>query len=178
MTYNKTQNIVKGFTHLNFSKKNLGGFTLVETMIAIAILLIAVVTPISLIGNALHNLYYARDQVVAVNLAQEGIEGVRQKRDSNLLAGVAWGNGLTAGSSYIFDATTLTLSQNADTKIYQNGSGQYFQGLGGTATPFTRAISITDISSTEKEITSVVNWKTGTTPGVITVTEYIYNWLP
>ena len=57
------------------------GFTLVETLIAIAILLIAVVGPISLIGDALHKLYYAKDQMIAINLAQEGIEVVRQRRD-------------------------------------------------------------------------------------------------
>ena len=57
------------------------GFTLMETLVAISILLIAVVAPMSTIGGALSFIYIARDQMIAVNFAQEGIEVVRQKRD-------------------------------------------------------------------------------------------------
>ena len=61
------------------------GFTLLETLVAISILLIAVVGPMSIIGRSLPQSAYARDHAIAVNLAQEGIEAVRQKRDSNML---------------------------------------------------------------------------------------------
>ena len=77
--------IKHGYTYQNFSRKNLGGFTLLETMVAIAILLVAVTGPISIIGDSLHKLYYARDQMVAVNLAQEGIESVRTTAETSML---------------------------------------------------------------------------------------------
>lgn len=157
------------------------GFTLIETMVALTIVLVAVVGPISLIGNSLGDIYYARDQMVAINLAQEGIEVVRQKRDSNLLAGVAWNTGLT-DSSYFVDAgksPPLITCSSCDQKIYLDGStGLYYQGVTGTATQFSRIVT-TSIplggDTHERTITSTVTWNTGNKAGTITATEYLFN---
>jgi Tfp pilus assembly protein PilV len=62
-----------------------GGFTLVETLVAISLLTIAIVAPIALTAQSLSTAYYARDQITAFYLAQEGIEIVRSVRDSNVL---------------------------------------------------------------------------------------------
>lgn len=61
------------------------GFTLVETLVAVAILGTAIVGPFVAIQTALKASYAARDQLVATMLAQEGIEYVRGVRDSNYL---------------------------------------------------------------------------------------------
>lgn len=158
------------------------GFTLVEMMVAITILLIAVVMPISLIGNALHNLYYARDQMVAINLAQEGIEAVRQVRDSNMLgsSSVPGIFSLSSSVSYTVDATSatpLTESVDAQQPVLIEG-GFYKQGGVGTATPFTRLVTITSVGDggTERKVTSTVIWKTGGQTGTITVSEYLFKW--
>jgi prepilin-type N-terminal cleavage/methylation domain-containing protein len=61
------------------------GFTLIETLVAISLLSIAIVAPMSLTSQSLSAAYYARDQITAFNLAQEGLEAVRAIRDGQIL---------------------------------------------------------------------------------------------
>src|SRR3989338_617192 len=74
------------------------GFSLVETIVAIAILTFAMVAPLSLAQRGLNASIYARDQITAFYLAQEAIEYVRNVRDTNNLegfsGGAAWLSGL------------------------------------------------------------------------------------
>src|SRR6202042_2338797 len=67
------------------------GFTLIETMVAIALLMLALIAPMSLAAQSLTAAYFARDQITAFYLAQEGIEIVRSVRDANIIA-IAEGN--------------------------------------------------------------------------------------
>lgn len=60
-------------------------FTLIETLIGLAILSAAIVVPIRLTYKSFLSARYARDQLTAVYLAMEGIEYVRQRRDTNRL---------------------------------------------------------------------------------------------
>ncbi len=62
------------------------GFTLLETLVAVSIVTIAIVAPMSLASQSLTASYYARDQLIASQLAQEAIEVVRHIRDGNILA--------------------------------------------------------------------------------------------
>jgi prepilin-type N-terminal cleavage/methylation domain-containing protein len=61
------------------------GMTLIETLVAITILSVAIVAPMTLTMQSLAAAYYARDQVVSFYLAQEAIESVRSVRDNNIL---------------------------------------------------------------------------------------------
>ncbi|HWO07321.1 MAG TPA: prepilin-type N-terminal cleavage/methylation domain-containing protein [Candidatus Paceibacterota bacterium] len=61
------------------------GMTLVETLVAVSILAVSIVAPMTLTMQSLAAAYYARDQVIASNLAQEAIEAVRAIRDANIL---------------------------------------------------------------------------------------------
>ena len=65
------------------------GFTLIETLVAISLLAVAIVAPMSLTTQSLSSAYYARDQMTAFHLAQEAIESVRSVRDENILANEA-----------------------------------------------------------------------------------------
>lgn len=66
-------------------KKNRGvdqkGFTLVETLVAITILLLVIIGPMTIASNGMRNSYYAGDQTTAVYLAQEAIEHIQKLRD-------------------------------------------------------------------------------------------------
>ena len=78
------------------------GMTLIETLVAISILAVAIVAPMSLTMQSLSAAYYARDQITAFNLAQEAIESVRAVRDGNILS-------LTLNISTICDADGLAM---------------------------------------------------------------------
>ncbi|MFA5996922.1 MAG: type II secretion system protein [Candidatus Paceibacterota bacterium] len=154
-------------------------FTLIETLIAISILLVAVVGPISLIGDATHKLYYSKDQMIAINLAQEGIEAVRQVRDSNMLAVGAWDTNITAGNYMVNLKNDPPVVLLTDSNVYiDSGTGLYEQGtVTATTTQFTRTVTIADVvAGIEKNVTSTVTWRTGGDTGTVAFSENIFNW--
>lgn len=159
------------------------GFTLIETLVAISILLIAVVGPMSFMGDSLSQIYVARDQAVASNLAQEGIEGVRQIRDSKLLE--RWIAG-TSAAGYVAPATpiwdepitqnpncatgctlevspspALTLCSGACTGVlYRTSTGAFTHiSTGNTQTQFSRLMRATIINTNEITVISTVTWR-------------------
>jgi prepilin-type N-terminal cleavage/methylation domain-containing protein len=80
--------------HPNIKNK---GFTILETLVAITIILIAITGPLDIIAHSLKASYYSRDEVTAFYLAQEAIEYARNEKNNNELdpnAGVEdWLNG-------------------------------------------------------------------------------------
>ena len=87
----------------NKKKKYTQRFTLIEALVAIAILLIAVVEPLSLTANSVKNANFAKDQITSFYLAQEGIEFVRNKRDTNVLNGLTGTNWLSGLENCLHD---------------------------------------------------------------------------
>lgn len=150
------------------------GFTLMETLVAIAILLIAVVGPMSIIGRSLPQSAYARDHAIAINLAQEGIEAVRQKRDSNMIndwngIDTAWDEGIVDNNNYFVDPRSSPMLISCGVSacapsvlaVRRNPAGWYYQtNLASTdsTTNFQRYVLISSASSHEKQILSFVVW--------------------
>ncbi len=64
-------------------KKNNKAFTLVEALIAIAILMISVAAPLSLASKGLQASMLAKQQITAFYLAQDAYEWVKNKADYN-----------------------------------------------------------------------------------------------
>ena len=103
------------------------GFTLIETLVAISLLAVAIVAPMSLTSQSLNAAYYARDQVTAFNLAQEGLEAVRAFRDGQVLqisqspdtAGInlfgTEGAGIPVNQDFTIDSRVTDLSQSMTT---------------------------------------------------------------
>ena len=61
------------------------GFTLVETLVAISIFSVSVLALISIISQGITNTSYAKSKIIAGYLAQEGIETMRNMRDTYVL---------------------------------------------------------------------------------------------
>ena len=156
---------------LNFSKKPFffqQGQTLVELVVAISIILIGVVSALVLTTATIRGGKESGMQVSAANLAREGVEVVRQKRDSNWLKVESnalpfsqWDDGLKNEKDYTaiaeFDVSTLewTLDYNAVTSIEDDSCLLYFQdGIyshddTGDASPFYRLIQTNELCSNE-----------------------------
>lgn len=69
------------------------GFTLVEALVAVLIFSVSVVFMMVVLSDNVSDLGYAKDKVVATYLAQEGLEYVRNVRDTYMLysdAGTGW----------------------------------------------------------------------------------------
>lgn len=64
---------------------NQQGFSLVETLVAITILLVVIVGPMTISSQAAKSTSFASEQVIAFFLAQEGAEIIQKNRDDLLL---------------------------------------------------------------------------------------------
>ncbi|TSC94338.1 MAG: hypothetical protein Athens101428_324 [Candidatus Berkelbacteria bacterium Athens1014_28] len=80
---NKTLKLKKSFTSVKYL--NLTGFSLIETLIACAILIIVCGALLSLSLIISNNIFFTRQRSVATNLAQDYLEKIRQIRDTNLI---------------------------------------------------------------------------------------------
>ena len=76
------------------NKQHNRGFTLVETLIAVLLLMMAIAGPLTLAEKGLHVTLIAKDQDNAFYLAQDAVEYVRWVRDTNKLRSNNWLAGL------------------------------------------------------------------------------------
>ncbi len=93
-------------------KKSKLGQGLLEMIFAIGIMLIVVSAILGLTTANLVGQKESESQIIANNLAREGIEVVRNIRDSNWLAGANWDKGLTEFLNLQHEGITEFDSQN------------------------------------------------------------------
>jgi prepilin-type N-terminal cleavage/methylation domain-containing protein len=176
------------------------GFTLVETLVAITILIVAIEGPLVLAAKSLQTSNYSNNQIVAQYLAQEGLEAVRLKRDNNGLASRNWTDGMDdcftdecivdAWGDVSFMACGVAQCPNVQFQNDQYGQSQ----AGWSDSQFRREITLqyvkkngtenneVDGTPTPKEyemrVKSSVYWTNGSspTPHSITVTGNLFNW--
>ena len=187
MTRMELTKIAKAFIRIirSHSYPFVSGFTLIETLVAIAVLLTAIAGPLTIASKGLSSAALARDQISASALAQEAIEYVRWKRDTNQLAGQAWLAGLdtcTAPNSCILDATKLdstaftTCVGICSALRYNTTSGFFTYSASDQLPAFTRTIQLTSLGTDEVRITVSVSWESPTGVHTLTVREGMLNW--
>src|SRR3989344_5211097 len=159
------------------------GFSLIEVLVAVAVLTAAVIGITSLTNYSLRLARVARQQLIAANLAQEGMEIVHALRDTNWIATkladsacatcpctASWREGFCNSSvrSYEFDYATTVVNQTSNAFTapgtllnISSASGLYSYG-GGSATPFRREIrfSLPSTGNTAQSmlVTVIVRW--------------------
>lgn len=74
-----------------------GGFTLVETLVALSIFTVSILSLMVILGQGISNTNYAKTKIIASYLAEEGVEYIRNVRDTYALypecsTGPAWNN--------------------------------------------------------------------------------------
>jgi type II secretory pathway pseudopilin PulG len=117
---------------MNFISKRIkkiqqDGFTIIETLVAITILMVVIAGPMTIAQKGLMASIYARDQVIASYLAQDVVEYLKNDRDKS--AGT-FNNWLTAARTG--RATTCTLSSPCAIDTFREGhiypvtNGEYF----------------------------------------------------
>ena len=163
------------------------GFTLIETFVAITILVTAIAGPLTLAQKGLQSAVLARDQLIASFLSQEGIEFVREHRDNNALSSPRpsdWLQGLSA----CIDPSTCTVDPFVDSVVACNGTcqplnldqslGFYNYNQSNPTSPFTRTVRIVrNPNGREAKIYSTISWSTGpfAHPPIV-VEEDMTNW--
>jgi len=154
------------------------GIILVETMIAISVLVTGLLGIFTLMSRSLSLNRVITDQEIAVNLAAEGVELVKNKLDANILQNRSWNDGINLSQiEYEIDFDREELIDSQDRKIgYDASTGQYAYGV-GAQTKFTRIIKIEMAGDDEIKVNSVVSWITrGSGDFSINLEDRFFNW--
>src|SRR3989344_2191388 len=138
-------------------KKNQSGFTLIE-LVASLIVLIAILQTFLLISANVNSSSMLRDSLIASNLVQEGIEVVRNIRDRDSFLGNSFGASLPNGSWRVQWNSTSLLDLSGDPSLKKDSASKFFSYDSGSDTIFRRTISISAISANEIRVISTVRW--------------------
>ena len=186
-------NSIKGFTltpfftmlqkatHFVRREERRGGFTLIETLVAIFILVVSIGGPLTIVAKGLSASFFARDQITAFFLAQEAVEYVRNIRDRNTFEGNGWIDGFAScfgGNVCDIDVQNDTVISCSGTcpALLLNSSTGFFNHVSGNASPFVREVALTSVNADEVVVTVTMSWRTGALSRSFVIKEHIFNW--
>ena len=183
---------------INSLGKKYHGQSLMESIIAIGLIMSVVVSSISISIYTTRLGRSSQNNLVAYNLAREGIEYVRNIRDSNWLAGAAWDNGFSAcllddwcKISFEYDTVNSIWAWNESALLpgeseisnclscqllIDSTNDLYSLKAGGKASGFYRALKIDTSTPDILKVTVKVLWLENNRSKTITLEEDLTNW--
>ncbi|RLC38233.1 hypothetical protein DRH27_02760 [Candidatus Falkowbacteria bacterium] len=172
--------------------KNKKGFSILEAVVAFYLITMGMVGLLSLVTFSIKTQYITKNMVTGSQLAQEGIELVRNIRDTNWLKHDDWidGDGFDSDTdilqddNYIIDYTGsiddfVTTNNEAGTRLYLDGNGFYVHDSvpPNKPTAFYRIIEVNEIVLDEQlNVTSRVRWSAGGQNHEYVAETELYNW--
>lgn len=185
--------------------KNQKGFTLIETLVAVAIFAFAITGLIAITAGGVANTNFVKNKFTAGYLALEGAEMVHNIRDTVSISDPAggWGSILTALENCIspefcyIEPFTLDpadilqpipcgnqgcplLTYNQDTAQFNYGGSN---GLDSFTSIFRRTITVEEVQpadssdpDSEIRVTSTVDWTQGVKPHSVSYSYNLKNW--
>lgn len=127
-------------------------FTLIEIIVAISLLTVGAVGAFSLLQSTLAFTSISSSQLTAAYLAQEGIEIIRNIRDTNFLQGSVWDEGI------------------------DSSNWQVVNFLDGSQSKFQRQITITRSDQNKMTISVEVSWSERARTHQVFAQSELYNW--
>jgi len=168
------------------------GFTLVEALVAISILIIGILSAFILVSRSLYTFPLIQDRLTASFLVQEGIELVRNIRDSNFIKkakgeNISWDSNLSykcytiepviGSSSNDISLNETNCECKNSTPLKFDDSRNFYNYQDGEETKFRRVIQIEKISNNEIKVTSTVCFKTKNIDFTVSAEDHLFNWL-
>ncbi len=162
------------------------GFTILELIVAIFIVITGLVAAASLMTYSISAVIIGKSQIIATSLAQEGLEVVRNIRDNNwhciadpdCTDSTNWNDGLGEGDWEVeYDSLKDDLSTYTGRllKLY-DGFYQYTSGDETHETRFYRKITIADISANEIKVVSEVTFSERNKSYSVSAENRLYDW--
>ncbi len=160
--------------------KNNNGFTLLETIVAVGVIMVGLVTVLVLINGSLSYVSLIKDRLVAAYLNSEGLEVVRNIRDNNWLQNptdrTKWNLNLSDGD-YQIAYNSLILDSYIDTELLTDINGLYSYSSGGSPSGFKRKVSISNLSNGyEIQVVSTVTWQRKGINYTNSAEDHLFNW--
>lgn len=160
---------------------NSKSFTLIEVVIAISVLTLGIGGSFVLIQQTLAAASLSQSKLIAAYLVQEGIEIVRNIRDSNWLQGNSWDDKLIncdpcceVDYKTTNSITSFAFCDDENLNYLFIEDGFYSYSAFGSQTPFKRKITITERDYLEVKVE--VFWKERGRTHNIEAIEHLYNW--
>lgn len=180
-------------------EKNDRGFTILETLVAIFILVLSVTGPMVFAQSGLRTAFLARDQITAFFLAQDAIETIKNMRDNNALNGANnWLDDIFECDQDVNPTCLVSIDTTVEDemppvavcssgdcpllKMDSDGRFGYSFSLDDSSySRFTRNIYLTEVvPGAELQIVVEIKWTSNVRVGSsrIVVQENIFNWIP
>ncbi|MES2023141.1 MAG: prepilin-type N-terminal cleavage/methylation domain-containing protein [Patescibacteria group bacterium] len=179
------------------------GFTLVETLVAITIFTVSILTLMIVLGNGITDANYAKRKMTAEYLAQEGIEYIHNLRDTSAFSSTGgWANNFKSSLSrcilpngcYFDEQNVLSFghtmtaldftscSPSCPPLLYDSSKGRYGYGYpSGVDSGFVRKITVDDLEylnqGDEVKVTSTVSWTQGSGTYSVSFSENLFKWI-
>ncbi len=153
-------------------KKIKKGFSLIEVLFAVIIMVLAITGVVFLLTNSSKSIQDSKNQVIAAQLAQEGIELIRNLKENNNL-GSDYENAGGPFTGRVDYSSTFSrpadINQSYQLRIPSSGSNRFFSHSTGTASKFYRKICLsvagsvatTPYSHRVVTVNSFVTWRNG-----------------
>ena len=160
------------------------GFTMIEIIIAILVVTVGVLAAYIVTQKIVSYTCQISSRLTAAYLAKEGIEIVRNVRDTNWIDSTdpPWDDDLAVGDWEVaYNDQILTSCSspcNPDHNLrFLKISGGFYCYSGTNDTKFKRKITISDVGSDNLTVSVSVWWEEkGKTYGPITAQEILYDW--
>ncbi len=163
------------------SRPTESGFFLLEVIIAVFILEIGVIGTVLLLKQASSSVSVSASRLVAAQLAQEGIEIVKNIRDINYNEIDKWGtwyNSISGISYYLVQYNDVALRTFSDTALKLNSvTGLYGYDAGGAVpADFKRKIILEKISADEVKVVTEMTWQDRGRSYTLEAEDRLWNW--
>lgn len=173
----RTLNLLKG----NLKTKE-AGLTLVEALVTLVVLTLGLVPSLAILSSSTRISSLIKNNLIAANLAQEGIEVIRNLRDANWFANRPFDNGLEGQWKVEWNTNWTTnppqtISVNSPLK-FDSVTGIYNYSI-GTDTIFKRWVTVTKIVNScncELKVVSRVEWVKYGTLRTLEVEGHLFDW--
>jgi prepilin-type N-terminal cleavage/methylation domain-containing protein len=174
---------------MNHSLSSQKGFTIIESLVAISIIVAVIIGTTGAVQKGLASYQFSKDQITAFYLAQEGFEQIRNIRDNNVLnerdwlAGLAqtssdacWFGELCAVEPAVTSAATRCAVGGCDPLREDTDTGWYGYNASWPVTRFTRQITLSQVNSAEITVAVTVSWNQGGASRSFEARENLLNW--
>lgn len=171
----------RGFTPTPEQNRLVCGFTLVEALIAIFIIGVALTGALSIITSQTIVGYFIQNSFIASGLAQEGIEVVRNIRDTDIFAGNPFGAlgsppGPAVGTYRVEWNSASLMALSGNPVLQKDADGMYGYANGGSDTIFRRSILVSYPNADEMRVIASVSWRERTGQKSLSAEEHLFNW--